>query len=199
MQTIHAQKVQDARRALFPADAVMHLQEDTNAVVFVYQRRDSFCAAGFSGRKTKPDFHYRYQTPERRDRQCADWLAEQRARHERQMRADGVAHPFVQGDILFSTYGYEQTNVDFYKVLATTPATLVLRQLASVQTPQDDKHFTDRGTCVAIPDQFARDSQEFRVRVCKHAYGDDVTFTVNVNRGLAQKWDGTPRRYTSYA
>ena len=199
MQTIHAQKVQDARRVQFPADAVVQDYADIDAVVVIYQARNEICAAGFTGRKVKPVFRLRFPTTDRREQYVTTWLTEQRARQERNTRTAATPNPFEQGDIVWSSWGFEQTNVDFYKVIAATASTVVLRKLAAIKTPQDAEHFPDRGTCVPVPDQFEAGSKEFRARVSKYLYGDEVECTVNVRYGVGKKWDGTPRRYTEYA
>lgn len=199
MQTIHAQKIQDARRAQFPADSVVQSHADSDAVVVIYQARSVICAAGFTGRKVKPAFRLRFPSTERREQYLTTWLAEQRARQERDAKAAATPNPFAQGDIIWSSWGWEQTCVDFYKVIAATASTVVLRKLAAIKTPQDTKHFSDRGTCVPVPEQFEAGSKEFRARVSKYLCGDEVECTVNVRYGVGKKWDGTPCRYTEYA
>ncbi|MCI4410697.1 MAG: hypothetical protein JHC38_03385 [Thiotrichales bacterium] len=59
-------------------------------------------------------------------------------------------NPVQVGDIFAYSWGYEQTNVDFYQVVSTTAATCKLAAIA-----QERKHTTGMsGTCTPIKDKF---------------------------------------------
>lgn len=55
-------------------------------------------------------------------------------------RIDKLTHRYIRssavivGDIFVSSWGYDQTNVDFYQVIKTTPKTIALRQIAKQVT-----------------------------------------------------------------
>lgn len=82
----------------------------------------------FGGKRSKPDSDYWYRTPERRDEELerlvnsnkerAVWAAERRA-------ARAKPHTLVEGDLLKSSWGYDQTNVDFYMVVERNGKTMV--------------------------------------------------------------------------
>lgn len=40
-------------------------------------------------------------------------------------------HPYQPGDIFYTSWGYDQTNVEFYEVVAVTPASVKVQQVAS--------------------------------------------------------------------
>jgi len=76
-------------------------------------------AAVFGGKRTKPDWHFRFSTPERREAKIAEWLEQEKGRLEsaaERRKAHNAGHSLKVGDVLDASWGYDQTNVDFYQV-----------------------------------------------------------------------------------
>lgn len=95
------------------------------------------------------------------------------------------------GDVLVSSWGYEQTNVDFYEVVKVLPKSVRLQQIGShkelnnaymsaKETPNPEKKIGD----VFTRRVFSYDDTP-RVRICSFA--------------IAKKWEGKPETSTSYA
>jgi hypothetical protein len=116
---------------------------------------------------------------ERRQR-VADAHAERRAEAKR-------PHTLEVGAVLVSTYGYEQTNVEFYEVIAVQNRTVTLRELA-----QDGTYTGYRsGQTVPCPG---------------HYIGEPIRKRVNPRNSVklssssyAHPWDGRPQYWSSYA
>ena len=89
------------------------------------------------------------------------------------------------GDILYSSWGWEQTNIDFYQVIAIRGCTVRLRQLDPRIT--EDGYMC--GTTVPIPDAFKGKAQSHRIT--KNYIRIDSCRT-------AWKWDGQPCRCSWY-
>lgn len=78
----------------------------------------------FSGKRGKSDSHYRYSSEERRDEAIQEKiesvLAHQRWKAKRKEEAKAkkaeLEESFKVGDILYTSWGYEQTNIDFYVI-----------------------------------------------------------------------------------
>jgi hypothetical protein len=70
------------------------------------------------------------------------------------------------GTLLCNSWGYEQTNVDFYEVVSRSAsgATVQLRQVASHKTTNNN-HMT--GSAVPVPGQFVGEA----FKKCVGAYG----------------------------
>lgn len=49
-----------------------------------------------------------------------------------------VRNPWKVGDLFVNSWGYEQTNIDFYEVAAMTQKTVTLRRIASETVPGND-------------------------------------------------------------
>lgn len=89
------------------------------------------------------------------------------------------------GDILYSSWGWEQTNIDFYQVVAIRGSAVDLRQLD--QRTTEDGYMC--GTTVPLPDVFKGKTHTHRLS--KNYIRIDSCRT-------AWKWDGQPLRCSWY-
>lgn len=93
------------------------------------------------------------------------------------------------GDILYTSWGYDQTNYDFYEIVARRgTSTIDLRKLQCASE--------DEGWC------------RHKVTPVKGAFAGDETLTRRINKHGSAKiesyawlhpWDGKPKHATSYA
>jgi hypothetical protein len=114
------------------------------------------CAAGeiwlgYSGKSMKPDFHYRFSSIEVAREYVADWLKGVAKRHADRLKKKAAdARVLKVGDILVSSWGYEQTNVDFYEVVALRGAcSVMVRRVREERTADDDHRMT--GSSIPFP------------------------------------------------
>jgi hypothetical protein len=94
--------------------------------VYVCVHKEIPVAAGYKGRSQKMAFNYRFRTIESRDKFVKDFMDKENAREEAKMAEKATPIALQVGDVLISTWGYEQTNVDYYKVLKLVGSTSVL-------------------------------------------------------------------------
>lgn len=90
-------------------------------------------AIGYSGNKSKHDFHYIYRNEEQRQKHIDDYFARlsQWAEIKRERAvARKTPHTLQVGDIIYNTWGWEQTNVDYYQVVRTSDHFVWLRRIA---------------------------------------------------------------------
>lgn len=116
-----------------------------------------------------------------RRQQLADAQADRRAEAKR-------PHTLDVGAVLVSSYGYEQTNVDFYEVVAVQNRTVTLREL--VQERQDTGNMS--GTTTPVPGQYTK-AEPIRKRVNPR---NGVKLS---SSSYAHPWDGRPQYWSSYA
>lgn len=157
---------------------------------FIYTKDKPTVLAYYKSRKTS-DYAYAFQTVEERQ----NWM-DQKFTHL-QLQADRVtaeeakyakqAEGIKAGTILVSSWGFEQTNIDFYIVTKRTPKSVVIQEIAS-----QIKHTGDM-TGTALPD----------VTKLK---GEPITKKINKWAGVnlssyqsASVWDGTEMNFSSYA
>lgn len=129
---------------------------------------ERFCAAGFSGKRGLPDFNYSFRSKEARQKFVSEWLEGLRDKAERKaaLRAEAAAkraagHQLAVGDVLEASWGYEQTNVDYYQVTALIGRCMVeVREIGR----QAEQTGYLQGDCVPAKNQFK--GEPMRRRVC---------------------------------
>ena len=93
------------------------------------------------------------------------------------------------GDIFCSSWGYEQTNIDFFEVVAKTPKTLKLRLVKA----KKDYCYGYSGLATPIKGSFADD------KVYSRKY-DEGNKSVKIDYvRYSTLWDGQPELFSTYA
>jgi hypothetical protein len=96
------------------------------------------------------------------------------------------------GDIFYSSWGYDQTNVDFYEVVGLTGASVKVREVAQERLSSDG-YGSDQ--VVPVPGYYIGEVMTKRISDARHWNG---TASIKISQSrFAYLWDGTPRRQTS--
>lgn len=146
----------------------------------------------YKGRRTVHEERGGYYDTARRAFRVREIVArETRAAEERQQR-EQAAHGLAVGDVVYSTWGIEQTNVHFFQVVRVPSLrSAVVRPILATTTA--DSEYAMTGHKVPKVGDFEGTAETMH-RACglhalnggKHARGDLV------------RWDGTPRRVSWY-
>jgi hypothetical protein len=164
------------------------------------------CMVFYRGAFTKPCCHFNFKsraaalqslTVYAADAEAA--LAEKQARTAARKAALSKGHDLAVGDVLYNSWGYDQTNVDFFQVTAVIGKRMVeVRQLAS----QAAGTGRDSGQCVPKPDQFTGEPMRKMVDAHNHVN------VLNASFGRASKLEYTeiagvrlyaPKSFSTYA
>ena len=114
-----------------------------------------------------PRYVYKAHTPEEYDK-AMERIRQEAARFRRHDEAiarssEEFRRSLRVGDILYSSWGWEQTNIDFYQVIAIRGSAVDLRQLD--QRITEDGYMC--GTTVPLPDVFKSKTHTHRQQGCK--------------------------------
>ncbi len=160
------------------------------AIVYFMPGRNGMPAAkGFGGKRSKPDFYIRFRSTERREEYVNNWLDGLRSRNETKAtrqakRSQG--HSLKVGDILDSSWGYDQTNIDFYEVIDTPSKCFVtIREIG-----QHIEH-AGQGSDRVTPNRGHYIGGAMRKRASADNY---ITLT---SYSCASPWSGQPRHQTA--
>ena len=127
----------------------------------------------------KIEFNYRFGTIDRMYEYCAQYLRalEETARRKEERKvARAVAKAAAletvkEGDIFVASWGWEQTNIDAYQVVAKKGATVTLREITTASVEGTEGFMSDQ--CVPVKDAFI--GGEFKKRITgKYINIDDV-------------------------
>lgn len=106
-------------------------------VVYFGEIHGKFLCMGFSGKRSKNDFYYSYSTKEAMCEKIEKYLKSLVEVHEYKQAAkkkQKEANENVKvnvGDIFVTSWGYDQTNVDFYQVVEVKAKTVIIKSIAS--------------------------------------------------------------------
>lgn len=179
---------------LTPAGARKIAHKTAPVTAYVYERGTVFLALAYVGRAARPAFHYQFKTETSRAKYVERFIADQAAAIERRAAEKAkrqaeaaVPNRLKVGDVLRSTWGHEQTNVDFYQVVAVTAKTATFRPIGFAQVSGDGW----AGQVVPEVGAFTGPS-----RIAKVTFGESVRVS---SYAVASLWDGQPVSFTAYA
>lgn len=180
-----------SRSDYIPDDSVKVDSEGTDAEIYYTTSNSGYPAmVAFSGRKSKPTLDYYYRSEEARDERKDAFIKSRRNHAEaknRRAEKDKVPHDYKVGDILSSSWGWEQTNINFYQVTEIVgPRTIKVREIYQDRT--HDGYMT--GTTIPVKDRFKGD--EFKRRVTRGSIKVNDCYS-------ASRWSGSPCEWSSYA
>ena len=135
-------------------------QRNTEAgEVYIYERLTVPYAIGFRGTAGRSEWHHRFRTAEQREQHIAEFFSSIAAHAERiaKKRAEVKAfrHDCKVGDIFRASWGYDQTNIDYYQIVALIGSHFA--EVREIDQQSEDTGFM-QGKCVPAPGQWATEA-----------------------------------------
>lgn len=100
-------------------------------------KNNKFYAIGYSGRRNKNDFHHSFSTKERMDKFVAEYILSKISTNqykEEKKANQKIADANVKcevGKLFIYSYGYNQTNLDFFQVVEIKGKLVTLHKISS--------------------------------------------------------------------
>ena len=148
------------------------------------------------GSNSKPILNLAFRTWEQAEERIKRQIDAQTSwKEEKQKRLEqrkAYQHTLKVGDILYSSWGYDQTNIDFYEVVkVNSPKTVTLRQIGSRFTKTDTAN--DMASfCVPNPGNYFGERREPFKKIV--SFGNQVKLS---SFEYAWPWDGK-EKYSSW-
>jgi hypothetical protein len=158
---LHTQRVHENETAVF--------LDEVDAVVYRSTVRGKWVARAFVGRATLPCWHYQFKSEEdvtrNTERLRAHLVGVRTEKRARAAQRSAYLHTLTVGDVLYSCWGYDQTNIDFYQVTR-----LVGSKFVEARKIAPDVTYTGNGIGRAVPrkDAFTEDAKRYRVSEGNH-------------------------------
>jgi len=145
-----------------------HIPADARDVVtdygtaWLFEMAGKLYAIGVRAKAVRnTDFHYRFRSEESRTEYVNKWLDSLAAHAEsvasRRAKRSSFSHTLKVGDILRASWGYEQTNIDYYEVVAVKSKFVDVREIGQL------REGGDRGECAPAPGQYIGKVEHKRV------------------------------------
>jgi hypothetical protein len=189
-----------------PKDSTPVTLEGVPAVVYVYPFGGNYAGIAYARKANTSAWHYQYGNEANALAAANRWLVSMRdveqmkaTNRAAKQAARGEGHPFKVGDIFHWSWGWEQTNCDFYQAVAVSKGTVTLRQIAS------ETHGRDGGSSMsdmrmAVKNHFLSAEEPFVKRPqCQPGANDKTTWHIPMQHGYCSLWDGRPEYCSWYA
>ena len=166
---------------------------ESDAVAYLYNIEEKLVAMGFCGKGKKPVWHYYFSSKENRDKYVDKLFSDRQyslarkevEKKERALKVEENVKNTKVGDIYYSSWGYDQTNIDFYKIVAKKGSkSFMLQEIG--QTVDSNGSSQD----LVMPYENSYKGRPVMKRM--GAYG----FNLN-SYSIATKWDGKPKHQTA--
>jgi hypothetical protein len=148
-----------------PQDSTPIERAGLPAIVYSYTSANSgkLAAIAYIGKSSKKIWHYIFRDEQQRQARIDhffDGVAQREdAKLSRKIQRASYTHTFKVGDILYSSWGYDQTNVEFYQIIETTEKTVTFREIC--QSRSRDGQLADSGICSPIKGMWTNDSKPY--------------------------------------
>tara|TARA_R100000789_G_C3008975_1_gene150804 strand:- start:365 stop:958 length:594 start_codon:yes stop_codon:yes gene_type:complete len=149
----------------------------------------------YRGRAEKPIANFYFRNEEQRTQYIKEQKDSHKAREddkqERQLEKKNFNHTLKVGDILYTSWGYDQTNIDYYQVTGIVGTKMVkIRQICHKAESSEMTY----DNVVPVKDSFIDSNHR----------GEEMTKRVQVGNGIrmssfeyATLWDGKPQYETN--
>lgn len=169
---------------------------DEQAIVFVH--KEKMIATAFSGKKATQDWTYRFRDERERRKYIQDYFG--KCKQAQELKIERAAArikkkkeffaSIKEGDIFVDSWGYDQTNVDYYVVTKKLKASIKIKQVgknveygesgSDKVTPNKDSHYVGRD---GIGEEMTKIPQDGYIKINGYRH--------------AVLWDGVPNHETA--
>lgn len=136
-----------------PSTAILAKVKADLSYVYTWQENGKFYARAFAKRSIKPVFSFYFKTEKSMLAYVDKWVRGRVesavAKAERKQKQNQV-HSVKVGDVFRDSWGYDQTNIDYYEVVEVKGQYVVVREIAQ----QRDLEEWSGGKCIPAPGQF---------------------------------------------
>lgn len=170
--------------------------------VYRYDGVKGPCAMIFKPKAVKPYARYYFPTEEAREAYISKQLniymgrsAQMNERKQARKGTDEQINSIPVGAIFHHSWGYEQTNADFYQVIEKQGRSLILREI-NTRTVRPEKDLSMSSTITAVKDDF-KANPSFKKLL--QFTGEGKPYIRICSCGWCGLWDGQPTYISWYA
>lgn len=166
-------------------------------IVYAYESKGVPYAIAYRGTAGRSEWHTRFRSFEQRSEYIEKWLTALTdracARSALKEQRKAFRTEWKVGTVLSGSWGYEQTNVEFWQVVELSPSgkTAKIREL--VQDGLEGEYHYMTGKSVPALNVFTGRERTVRVQTDgRHSH-------CHVDSCYLSEWDGRPKHWTAYA
>lgn len=141
--------------------------------------RTKWFAICFRGKATKPAWHYSFRSEESMRKQIDETLAnemdaaDRKAKRSAEKKAACASHDVKSGDVFKCSWGYDQTNIDYYEVVSVSGQMATVCEIGAMS----ETTAWEQGESVPSVGHFI--GKPFRIKIQKWSMDSEPYFKVN--------------------
>lgn len=167
--------------------------QGTNLEIYTWEVEGKPFAVAFAGKANKPIWNYTFSNEAQRAKRIQETIEANRSalayKQQQQQERKDFQHNLKIGDILNSSWGYDQTNVEFYEVVQVAGKQVLIREVAQKIVRQS----ADMNWVVPVPGKFVGAPQKVIPRkALSNSVGVKIDSSIN-----AYLWNGKPVEQTA--
>lgn len=143
----------------------------------------------------KPEFWYRYRTKERMIESIQEFINRKEEilnyQNERKQKIsqarENMSHGYKAGEIYYDSWGYDQTNIDFYKVLEAGKKSITMIKIGSKYAENQPSGNSPMSAYV-VPNPECLIGEPFKKVVQVRYWNDQISYGLSSNHGCFSKY-----------
>jgi hypothetical protein len=155
------------------------------------------CLALFIGNMTRATSNYYYSTHGSREDAIQEAIAIQRRHADDKRKKADARKAFIPtskaGDIFVCSWGYEQTNIDFYLLLSVKGKTGTFIEIG--EKVVEDSVYSHGMACEVMPDASKRIGEPFTKLISKSGNSESISLA---SYKYCKRWNGSPEYKSWY-
>lgn len=174
-----------------------------NGIVMKYLAKKFLMTPKGKYQKEKCLFFYGFKEESMRDEKVsneidnitANLISDENQKIQKKEAQKNLVNPFKVGSLFYDSWGYDQTNIDFFQVIEVKPRSVVMRKISQIQT--EVAGFMCEYV-VANPDSFIGEPFSRPLKVSRDGKSIGVNAEMS-RRGLLFEYHGQPKYQSHYA
>jgi len=153
---------QDWYKQQIPANAKLITIKADGSEAYTWREGERYIAWGFTKRAAKPAFRFWFATEGARKDYILRWIegrVNAAARKAELAKERNKPHAIQAGDIFRDSWGYEQTNIQYFEVVEVKGAFVVVREIGRQVENKD----WSGGDCIPAPGNFIGNPEKRKV------------------------------------
>lgn len=115
---------------------------------YVYRGSDRSSALFYTGKQSKPTWHYKFKDDDAMKQKINTQIKSLMSYYEKKMawkeERKAKALSVQVGDLFVNSWGYDQTNVDFYQCISKTKSTFTIQKIHGASIKDTEGFMSDR-------------------------------------------------------
>jgi len=154
----------------------------------------------------KPEFNYRFRTKERmvefitefieKKLEVLKWKEEKK--EAKKKAREEMKHSFEVGQVLYDSWGWEQTNIDFYQVIEVKPKSVIVNRISSNYAKNQESGYSSMSAFV-VPNKNSFIGEPQRKPILVSVHNNIPSYYIKSKHGwISEYTDGERGVYSSW-